>query len=184
MTFRELTLSVALFQRTYLDVLGWMDYAEIYGQRIADSGVNAEPFPVDEKLIGAWTTEACVAQKLFLAGVPVWLFRAEKFIPQDMTVVNAPISISCLPDIVTEDWVDGAGNIDRFPSIYRGESGAAMMAAIRFHSPTFIDHHNVQTEDLRATHTAAAGPHPYRARRSSFFICLPIELTVLSLYLI
>jgi hypothetical protein len=172
-TFQDLVLSVAYFQRTYLDVLGWLDFAEIYHQRIMGATANTKPFPVKDHLLGAWTTETIVAQKLFLAGIPVWLLRAENFIPEDMNIVKSPIHGTIDPGLELRDWTNIMGNVDRYPCIFIGESGEDLLAAVRYTSPTNVDRSALTSSDGETDANPPsnsnqlvphrAGTHPYHS---------------------
>jgi hypothetical protein len=72
--------------------------------------------------MGCFTDDSKVCDTFFNAGVPVWLFRAEAYIPTDMNIIN-PVVLT-FPDHLMRSMYCEAGRIVKpFPLLYRGPGG-------------------------------------------------------------
>lgn len=122
MTYRDIVLQVAEFQRISLDVIGFLDWRQIYNPRIMNS-TNTIPNPVNDRLLGAFTFDPTICQILHLAGVPVWLIRPREAIRPTTNIYNIvqptpPFSIE------VADWNDGKDTVaEPFVNLHYGCSG-------------------------------------------------------------
>ncbi|KAG1840419.1 hypothetical protein C8R48DRAFT_781765 [Suillus tomentosus] len=120
LTYRDIIVFVAQAQRSFLDIIAFMDYVEIV-QR-CDTWTSWSPRPANTKWIGCFTDSSKICDTLFNAGVPVWLLRAEAYIPADMNIVN-PVVLT-FPDHLMRSMYCEAGRIVKpFPLLYRGPGG-------------------------------------------------------------
>ena len=78
-SFLEMKFGVTEFQRYFLETLGLLDYLEVYKPRMdgATSGPLSVTAEADDR-IGAFTSDARVAQEFFEARLPVWYIRETK----------------------------------------------------------------------------------------------------------
>ncbi|KAJ7690529.1 hypothetical protein B0H17DRAFT_935953, partial [Mycena rosella] len=72
-TFDQMKLTVTQFQRTWLELHGLLRYMQFFKPRMENPDQNAD-VPV-EKCIGAFTSDAVVAQQFQRAGLPYWWLR-------------------------------------------------------------------------------------------------------------
>ena len=101
-TFTEMRVGVTEFQRYYLEVLGCLDYLEIYHPRM--DGVKP-PAESVANCIGAITNIPVIVQEFVTAGLPVWFLRPSTFwdsparcnILEIATPLN-PADVLCLSD--------------------------------------------------------------------------------------
>jgi hypothetical protein len=117
MTFGDLSLVFADFQRCFLD---------LYAKLTFDKDVKERPrllqvgdrHDVNPNWIGAFTNEAKVAITLWEAGVPVWHIRDRHQVPRDIRV-GSVVSMWWNPTIVTRIYEDAV------PAIHTGFPGQA-----------------------------------------------------------
>ena len=114
-TFTEMRVSVAEFQRYYLELYGCLDYLEICAPRMngvkpaADSVMNC---------IGAFTNIPLVVQHFYTAGLPVWFLRPSTF-------WDTPTRCNILKTVTPLDPADVLCVEDHYPpfrSIFYGSS--------------------------------------------------------------
>ena len=74
-TFSEMRFGVTEFQRYFLEVLGCLDYLEIYLPRMEGQKPAAETVV---NCIGAFTNIPRVVQDFHAAGLPIWFLRPSK----------------------------------------------------------------------------------------------------------
>lgn len=134
--FVEMQFGVTEFQRYYLEVLGMLDYLEIYKPRI--DGVLAHATSI-ANCIGAYTSTPRVVQDFHDAGLPVWFSR-------DISVIAAslqsPNVLKLVPPrkplvLVLEDANPS------FPLVYRGHSNTHYKhVAMHSYSRTWMVYHD------------------------------------------
>ena len=110
-TFLEMLFGVTEFQRYFLELLGLIDFLEIYQPRMEG---RAPCVTSAADCLGAFTNNPQVAQQLFDAGLPVYLFRPfEHWSASDHVTVNVvkPLAPS---DIIFTD------SDPPFPVIFQG----------------------------------------------------------------
>jgi hypothetical protein len=74
--FRTMQLGVRETQRMYLELLAVLDYEEIYRPLMDGLSTNALSYPpATAKVMGAFTMDLTICDRLFRAGIPVWLMR-------------------------------------------------------------------------------------------------------------
>ena len=130
-TFKDLVGQVAEYQRSFLDLLSFLDYYENFSPRWTLTCENSpKVHEVDLARMGAYTTQPSVLQWLYEAGIPVWFVQqvesieaAEKQYPDTPKAFFYPISSA-------NDWVNG-GEKDPFPTIFIGPPGTACQAAVK-----------------------------------------------------
>ena len=90
MTYKEILLAVAEFQRAVLDIHAWIDFVDVYQPRLRP-GPNGEleKHDANQDLMGAFTEKVAVAQQLHSMGIPVWLIQPSFRILPTMNV-NMP----------------------------------------------------------------------------------------------
>lgn len=94
-TRHDTLMTVASFQRYYLECLACVDYFTIWVPRIGD-GDGVAIRPVDTSVMGAVTPNLAEAQKLYQQGVSVWLIRPPNKLLPDMKVVEQVTPLSSL----------------------------------------------------------------------------------------
>ncbi|KAF8078229.1 hypothetical protein FPV67DRAFT_1403925 [Lyophyllum atratum] len=71
-TLRQTQFSVALLQRCYLELVGYLDYMYVYRPRMLG---QAEPAAEVARTIGAYVSNPLVVQEFVRAGLPVWILK-------------------------------------------------------------------------------------------------------------
>ncbi|OCH85163.1 hypothetical protein OBBRIDRAFT_740382, partial [Obba rivulosa] len=76
-TFRDVVRNVAELQRYFLYTIAWLHWQRLVEDKLRDMGSLdiPKPTPVHKWMMGCFTTDPVVAQKLYLVGIPVWLLR-------------------------------------------------------------------------------------------------------------
>jgi hypothetical protein len=119
MTYKEILLGVAEFQRAVLDIHAWINFVEVY-QSCLFSGPNGMvKYKANQDLMGAFTEKVQVAQQLLAMGIPVWLICPSFRILPTMNVYIPSPQLHC-EKIVLEYFKDGAGNSDPYPVLATG----------------------------------------------------------------
>ncbi|KAH7905167.1 hypothetical protein BJ138DRAFT_1118719 [Hygrophoropsis aurantiaca] len=121
LTFRELVIFVAEWQRVWLDIYAFVDYVEIILPRLrAPEGIRA----VNKAWMGCFTDDSGLVARYRAAGIPVWYVRAPAYIPSNMNIKQA-VTITFPDSIVTAQYNEGGKFTQPFPVIYRGPGGEA-----------------------------------------------------------
>jgi hypothetical protein len=84
-TFKDLVLLWAEFGRLCLDAYTFIEWHDVYLPRCRDPDLH-DPLPANTALMGAFTTDQLVVQRLGKAGVPVWHIRTEADITKDTKI--------------------------------------------------------------------------------------------------
>ncbi|KAF8060157.1 hypothetical protein FPV67DRAFT_1674119 [Lyophyllum atratum] len=71
-TLQQMQLSVALLQRCYLELVGYLDYMYLYRPRMLG---QTEPAAEVARTIGAYVSNPLVVQEFVRAGLPVWVLK-------------------------------------------------------------------------------------------------------------
>jgi hypothetical protein len=123
LTYRDIIVFVAQAQRSFLDIIAFMDYVEIVQPRLTTSSWSSwSPLPGDPKWMGCFTDDSKTCDNFLNAGVPVWLVRAEAYIPYNINIIK-PVILT-FPDNITKSIFSEAGKVVQpFPLIYRGRGG-------------------------------------------------------------
>jgi len=79
-------MTVASFQRHFLESLACYEYFTIWHLRVLDGTTDIHP--VDTSVMGLITPDVMTAQYFYQLGVPVWLVRPPDALPSDMKVVE------------------------------------------------------------------------------------------------
>ncbi|KAF6755058.1 hypothetical protein DFP72DRAFT_848005 [Ephemerocybe angulata] len=142
MTFRSILQTYADFQRTCLEIHGYLNYVKIFLPRAET--LPLKKYPVDHSVMGAFTHDLSDAQKIMQMGIPVWLVRPSCDILPD-TTVHADANVKMMlknaarhdPTIVTEDYSEPSQTPPYpetpfpFPVLYRGAPGTDMQLALQ-----------------------------------------------------
>ncbi|KDQ55339.1 hypothetical protein JAAARDRAFT_48729 [Jaapia argillacea MUCL 33604] len=113
---RGLMMAVTEFQHYYLEIVGGLDYMEIY--RPVMDGL-APPTPTLASVIGAFTFEPSVAQWCFAAGIPIWLIRPRSSLLPS-TVLCTRVELTPPNDLLEwQDW-----SLEPLPIIFTGYAGS------------------------------------------------------------
>jgi len=136
MTFRDVVGQVAEFQRLCLDLLGMMDYLEIFNPRSVD---EFSKHPADYTRIGCFTSNPEVVHRLFLAGLPVWFIRFDHALSPIIKIKSVTAYTPPSSEIVVDDWCDAAGTHHPFPTLHHGTSGIDRHYASRQLGRAFAD---------------------------------------------
>jgi len=79
-------MTVASFQRHFLEGLACYEYLTIWRLRVLDATIDVHP--VDTSIMGLITADTMTAQHFYQLGVPVWLVRPPDALPSDMKIVE------------------------------------------------------------------------------------------------
>ena len=103
------------------------------------NSTDATPYPVNDRLLGAFSFDPTICQLLHLAGVPVWLIHAREAIRPAMNIYN--IVQPTLPfDIKYADWNDGADTVaEPFVNLHYGCSGPDRHTSARCFGSAYHD---------------------------------------------
>ena len=165
--FRTMQLSVREAQRVFLEITAYLDYLEIYegnldGSRLSSHGRRCQ-------IMGAFTHDLDACDRLFRAGIPVWLVRPCRDLPSMRIKMVVPLQAaeSILPL--------GLPPLPPHPSIYRGPGGSPQkFLAITQHAYNFLKLPNpfVSTRAiLRADAPPPAEPSKRELRRQHYTPC-------------
>lgn len=98
-TFRDICIQVRAVQRYFLMTRAYMDYHDATERR-----QPGEQRSTNSRLMGAFTTDPVVVQRLFAAGIPVWFIRPDVSILDDTTVRNV-VLLDRPRHIIHDHWV-------------------------------------------------------------------------------
>jgi hypothetical protein len=101
-TFKDLVLLWAEFGRLCLDTYSFIEWHNVYLPRCCDPDLRC-PVPADTTLMGAFTTDPLVVQKLGKAGVPVWHIRTQADITKDTKICSVLKDTPPFPHF-SSDW--------------------------------------------------------------------------------
>ncbi|EDR08573.1 uncharacterized protein LACBIDRAFT_326715 [Laccaria bicolor S238N-H82] len=119
MTYKEILLAIAEFQRAVLDIHAWINFVDVYQPRLFPSPNGVVKYEANQKLMGAFTEKVQVAQQLQAMGIPVWLIRPSFHILPTMNVNFSTPQLHC-DKIVLHHFKDGQGNLDPYPVLATG----------------------------------------------------------------
>ncbi|KIJ07226.1 hypothetical protein PAXINDRAFT_62851, partial [Paxillus involutus ATCC 200175] len=71
--------------------------------------------------MGCFTESISTCERLFRAGIPVWLVRSPQFIPQDMNIINV-VTVTRPDHIVQKNFVHD-GVVTMYPTLHLGRGG-------------------------------------------------------------
>ncbi|KAG1747790.1 uncharacterized protein EDB91DRAFT_1048453, partial [Suillus paluster] len=126
LTYHDIIVFVAQAQRSFLDIIAFMDYVEIIQPRLTTSSWSSwlswSTLPGDPKWMGCFTDNSKTCDTFLDAGVPVWLVRVEAYIPRDMNIIK-PVKLT-FPDDITKSIFSEPGKVVQpFPLLYHGHGG-------------------------------------------------------------
>jgi hypothetical protein len=130
-TFKDLVGQVAEYQRSYLDVLSFLDFYDDFSPRWTLTPENGfKVYEVDLTRMGAYTTQPNILQWLYEAGIPVWFVQqVESIEAAEKRYPNTPKKFF-YPTSSADDWEVG-GEKDPFPDIFVGPPGVPCQAAVK-----------------------------------------------------
>jgi len=130
-TFKDLVGQVAEYQRSYLDVLSFLDFYEVFSPRWTLAPNNSSRvYEVDHTRMGTYTTQPNTLQWLYEAGVPMWFVQeVESIDVAKARYPNVPNHFF-YPTSSADDWENG-GEKDPFPNIFVGPPGMLRQAAVK-----------------------------------------------------
>lgn len=126
-TFRDVVMQVRETQRYCLMARAFLDF-----RRLEIPAAGTRPRPVNPRLMGAFTTNPALVQRLFSAGVPVWYVRTDVSILAD-DGVRAVVMIRPTTDICTDIGQED-GHV-----LYTGLVGPKHLAAMARGGHTYLD---------------------------------------------
>ena len=112
LTFRELVLQVAEYQRIGLDIFAYCEYALAMKKRSSD---------VNTFLMGVFSGNPQTCQHCFSFGIPVWFIRPRHELRHDTNIATVLSDFTLPTDIVTDPPIH-SGIIAPFPVLYIGRS--------------------------------------------------------------
>jgi len=125
MTYKEILLAVAEFQRAVLDIHAWIDFVEVYQPRLFPGPNGVVKYEANQNLMGAFTEKVQVAQQLHAMGIPVWLIH-----PSFQTLLTMNVNVTSpqqhCENIVLDHFKDGQGNSDPYPVLATGLSSTEL----------------------------------------------------------
>ena len=119
LTFRNIIAFVAEAQRAFLDIYAFLEFIEVIMPRLAHPSVS---HPVWSDWMGCFTQDTAVCDKLFHAGVPVWLIRP-KFAIMKQTIIERLVKYSFPDKIVQAMYSECSKSVPPFDLLYRGPGG-------------------------------------------------------------
>lgn len=122
MSFQDITTQVANFQRIWLDLHALLDSVEIYHPRLYSP--DLPPPLADLKLMGSFTNNQEVANKMFKSGIPVWLVRRKDQMSEDIKIKQIVPYTTPPAWIETRDWIDHLSTLTKpMPTLFVGPGG-------------------------------------------------------------
>lgn len=116
MTYEQLRFCITDFQRLFLEMLGVLDYLEIYRPRMAGF---SPPATVVEDCIGCFTNSSVVAQDCFMAGIPFWLVRPANYFRFAKHKIEEITDIVYEPEMLNIE-TNPLPHVPPFPPIFEG----------------------------------------------------------------
>ncbi|KAF9456582.1 hypothetical protein BDZ94DRAFT_1315007 [Collybia nuda] len=127
--FRSVQLGVRATQRVYLELLACLDYMEIYRPRMDES--THSRFAVSNR-IGTFTTDVNICNRMYRAGIPVWLIRPSNSLHSIHIASVAPVQMP--NDILKLEPAIRPS----YPAIYTGGSIRDKYLALANHSLGYL----------------------------------------------
>ncbi|KAF9235690.1 hypothetical protein BU15DRAFT_77715, partial [Melanogaster broomeanus] len=126
LTFPDVVLYVAELQRSLLDINGHMYYVKKAQFPLTYPDFHQR---VDPLVMGCFTHDITTCERLFRAGIPVWLVRSPQFIPADMNILNI-VDVTRPDHIVQKNFVHN-NVVTVFPTLHLGPGGSDRHANTR-----------------------------------------------------
>jgi hypothetical protein len=127
--FRKMQVGVRETQRAYLELRAALDYEEIYRPRM--EGIKSQRPPVVTNVMGAFTIDLTNCDRLFRAGIPVWLvrpyselhsIRVKKLVPLQVADGIIPLHAAVHPTHPTI-YCGGGDDITKYYAIAQHTTG-------------------------------------------------------------
>jgi hypothetical protein len=126
LVFSDVVFYVAELQRFLFDISGHMTYVNHYQFALTYPDFQR---PIDNLLMGCFTKDITVCERLFRAGIPVWLVRSPQFIPPDMNIIKV-VTVTRPDHIVQKNFVHN-GVVTIGPTLHLGPGGDDRHASSR-----------------------------------------------------
>ena len=134
--FRDFVIFIAQLQCTLLDIHAMLEFIEILSPLW--NSPPSKPPRANPMWMGYFTTDTQVCDRMYFAGVPVWLVCHKDYIPLTMNIVK-PVRLTFPDDIVKADYSEN-GRADPFRSLFRGpDSPLRQWHTRRYYQGTFVD---------------------------------------------
>ena len=145
-SFREMNFGVTEFQRYYLEMLGILDYLEVYKPRIDGAAARASTASADNR-IGIFTSNARVAQEFYDAGLPVWFIRETTKLIENPNI--HPNVLKLVETRRPEQFLVITESTPPFPVIYRGHTNKPQKyASMHVFSRTWMVYQDPFSQEL------------------------------------
>jgi hypothetical protein len=156
MTFRDIVAQFADFQRVCLDLKAVIDFIGTYELRLQTSET---PPCADMTIMGAFTSNLEVANKMFKCGIPVWLVRTREQLQPNIKIKRI-VSYTLPPqDIITDDWHDEQTGLENpFPCLHYGFGGADRHDKTRMMGSAMFDVAVIEHPECDTDNTCAVNP--------------------------
>ena len=142
-------------RRGHLELLAAVDYEEIYRPLMDGSSTNTPP--VIANVVGAFTVDLTTCDRLFRAGIPVWLLRPYSELHSIRVRALAPLQVA--GDVLALDPVTRPSH----PTIYcGGGDNVEKYRALAQHVLGYLRYPN-PFGSIRAKHSIA--PPPSQSKR-------------------
>ncbi|TFK36624.1 hypothetical protein BDQ12DRAFT_725084 [Crucibulum laeve] len=117
MTWKELVLAMAEFQRSCLDIKGWFHFMVKYWPHLMGPFCDEE---IANDVMGAFTQDVVVLQELHKMWIPCWYIQPS-FCLLDHTAIGDHQYIDKLPcTVMINQFTDSLGNPDPYPILWEG----------------------------------------------------------------
>jgi len=154
LVFQDLVIFIAQLQRTLLDIHAMLDYFEIVRPLLENP--PSKPVHANPTWMGCFTSDTQICDELYMAGVPVWLFRNEHFISPTMNIVN-PVRFT-FPDHIVKAPYSENGAAKPFQCLYRGPAGVLRHFHTRRPYQGTLDQAPEPVAALSAAHASSSQP--------------------------
>ncbi|KAG2336561.1 hypothetical protein BDR05DRAFT_852549, partial [Suillus weaverae] len=113
LTYHDIIIFVAQAQRSFLDIMAFMDFVEIVQPRLTSGWSSWGPLDRNLRWMGCFTTDSKTCNIFLNASMPVWLVRTEAYISPQMNIIK-PVVLTFPDDLMRNVYCEG--NIARpFP---------------------------------------------------------------------
>ncbi len=145
-TLRDIRVQLSLFRRHWLLAMAYMRFAHL---ELVPGELTARP--VENDLMGAWTSEGDVAEELYLRGIPVWFVRNRLCVPLH-TQIGREVEFTPPPTTYRVRMCD--------VPVYTGPVGYHSLLATQRTTHTYYDISLNPTVCLRTIDSALNTDHP------------------------
>ncbi|KAJ3476824.1 hypothetical protein NLI96_g10891 [Meripilus lineatus] len=138
-TFRDINRQFVSVQRFWKESVAWLTWVQDKWEHFEPSpSANVAPAPIDNRFMGAYTTDPAVVQILMRAGVPVWLLRPPELI-LPTTIIHEVINPTQASSVINT-------NDPKF-ALYHGTIGDRALSVTCMGGHTYSDVEHVPHHD-------------------------------------